>query len=425
MRIIFLGLLATVALHSADERKIALETAAQADFDRVLATAPNLASAAKCLQSQAMLLAVATPGEAPPIVFRKAYCQLANAAATQNRTTIGQAAEMFDEAIADGEALSAKQKIPFNVAPTWRILASVARLNAGAPPESQEQSLSQAVDADAADWSGCQGNAAGVEFCHTVHQLGSAWLGWIALKRGDSLAAGRRFANGNAPGWTRWVAGMDFYRQGNYAGAAANYGSAIGSWRAARPDSVAQRMSPLLAMPEALADWGGAQLAANDLIGALANLDAAVKADSANARALYLRGLAKQHLGRNDAAMEDLNLASRAAFAKSGDTAAAEAHLFRGISLYWRKEFMRAEEEFASAMNAGIAESWQSDARAWRLLAAVAGGACGDSRRALESAMTSISPFFPKVDARAAFAACPATASESVFPNRRIVLQFP
>src|SRR5271166_3523685 len=104
MRILFLGLLATMPLYGTDARKLALETAAQADFDRVLTVAPDLASAAKCLQSQAMLLAVATPGETPPIVFRKAYCQLANAVATQNRTAMGQAAEMFDEAVADGEA---------------------------------------------------------------------------------------------------------------------------------------------------------------------------------------------------------------------------------------------------------------------------------------------------------------------------------
>ena len=424
MRIFFLALLTTIPLHGADARKLALEAVAQADFDRVLAIAPDLAMTTKCLQSQAMVLAVATPGETVPILFRKAYCQLANAAATQNRAAIGQAAEMFDEAIADGEALSAKQKIPFNVPSTWRILASVARLDAGVPPESQEQLLSRILDADAG-WSGCQGNAAEVEFCHTVHQLGSAWLGWIALKRGDLLAAGRRFGNANAEGWKRWVAGMGMYRQGNYASAATDYGQALGMWREDRRDSLIQEMSPRPVMSEALADWGGAQLAANDLNGALANLDAAVKADSANARALYLRGLTKQHLGRNDAAAEDLNLASRAAFAKNGDTAAAEAHLFRGISLYWRKEFMRAEEEFASAMNAGSAESWQSDARAWRLLAAVAGGACGDSRRALESAMTSISPFFPKADAHSVSTACPATESQNVLPNRRIVLQFP
>jgi tetratricopeptide (TPR) repeat protein len=425
MRILFLALLAAVELCGTDARKLALETAAQADFDLVLTAPPELAAATKCLQSQAMLLAVATPEETPSIVFRKAYCQLANAAVTQNRTALGQAAETFDEAIADGEAASGKQKTPFNIPSTWRILASIARLNAGAPPESQEQALSRAVDADAEDWSGCHGNAAAVEFCHSVHQLGSAWLGWIALQRGDPFAAERLFANGNTPAWTKWVAGMSAYRQGNYADAAADYGQAIGMWREARPDSLVREMSPRQAMSEALADWGGAQLAANDPNGALTNLDAAVKTDSTNARALYLRGLAKQHLGRNDAALDDLNLASRAAFSKNGDAGAAEGRLYRGISLYWRKEFMRAEDEFAGALNGGIAPSWQSDARAWRLLAAVAGGACGDSRRALEGAMASISPYFPKTEARAAFAACPSTASQNVFPNRRSVLQFP
>jgi tetratricopeptide (TPR) repeat protein len=425
MRIPLLALLATLPLYGADAQKLALEAAAQADFERVSTGATDLATTTRCLQSQAMLLAVATPVETPPILFRKAYCQLANGVVSQNRTAIGQAAETFDEAIADGEALSLKQKTPFHLPGAWHILSSVARLNAGAPPDSQDQPLSRAVDGHSGDESGCQTNGDRLEFCHTVHQLGSAWLGWIALKRGDLLVAGRRFANGKTPGWTNWIAGMDLYRRGNYAGAAAEYGQAIGIWREAHPDTLMARMGPQPVMPEALADLGGAELAANDLAGALASLDAAVKADSSNSRALYLRGLTKQHLGRNDAALEDLNLASRAAFARNGDAGAGEAHLFRGISFYWRKEYTRAEDEFASAMNAGVTEPWQSDARAWRLLAAVAGGACGDSRRALESAMASISPYFPRGDARAAFAACPATATQNVLPNRRFVLQFP
>lgn len=260
---------------------------------------------------------------------------------------------------------------------------------------------------------------------HGVRQLGSAWLGWIALKRGDPLEAGPRFANANAPGWREWLAGLQAFRVWNYSVAAADYGKAIGIWREARPDSWTQRMNPMPEMSEALTDWGGAQLAANDPRAALANLDAAIKADAANSRALYLRGLAKQHLGRKDDATDDLNLASRAAFAKKGDAGAAEAHVYRGISLYWRKEFLRAENEFASALNSDIAAPWQSDARAWRHLAAVSGGACAASRSALERAMASVSPYFPRVEANAALAACPATASENVLPNRRFVLQFP
>jgi tetratricopeptide (TPR) repeat protein len=432
MRVLFLTILAAVPVHGADAQKLALDIAAQLDFERVLSLpTPDLATASKCVQSQAMLLAVAAPVETPQLTFRKAYCQMADAIASQNRTALAQAAQTFDDAIAAEEAASVRQKHPQNVPNTltaphmWRILAAVARLNAGATVESQEQSLSRAVDADVEDGTGCQTNGASARFCHSVHQLGSAWLGWIALGRGDPLAAGRRFANANAPGWPEWMAGLEAFRVGNYSAAATDYGKAIWVWREALPNSLTQRMNPQPEMSEALTDWGGAQLAASDPRTALANLDAAIKADAGNSRALYLRGLAKQHLGRKDDAADDLNLASRAAFAKKGDAGAAEAHLYRGISLYWRKEFTRAENEFASALNGEIVASWQSDARAWRHLAAVTGGACGASRSALERAMASVSPYFPRAEANAALAACPATASENVLLNGRIVLQFP
>jgi tetratricopeptide (TPR) repeat protein len=432
MRVLFLTVLAAVPLHGADVQKLALDIAAQADFERVLAlSAPDLASTAKCVQSQAMSLAVASAVEAPQLTFRKAYCQMADAVASQNRTALAQAAQGFDDAIAAAEAVPVKEKrtqnVPYllNAPHTWRILAAVARLNAGATSESQEQLLSRAVDSDSEYGEGCQTNAVSARFCRSVHQLGSAWLGWMAREQGDPLAAARRFANANAPGWKEWIAGLEAFRQGNYSIAAADYGKAIGIWHESHPDSLTQRMNPVPDMSEALTDWGGAQLVANDPRAALANLDAAIKTDAANSRALYLRGLAKQHLGRKDDAMDDLNLASRAAFAKKGDAGAAEAHVFRGITLYWRKEFLRAENEFASALNGDIAAPWQSDARAWRLLAAVASGACGASRSALERAMASVSPYFPRTDANAALATCPATASGSFLQDRRFVLQFP
>src|SRR5579863_832965 len=147
MRILVLALLAALSSRATDLQKLTLETAAQADFVAVLRSpAPDVASSAKCVQSQAMLLAIATPGEAAPIVFRQGYCSLASAAATQTSAAFGQAAEVLDNAIADAQAASARQKIPQRVPPSWHILASVARLNAGAVAESQEQSLAQAVD---------------------------------------------------------------------------------------------------------------------------------------------------------------------------------------------------------------------------------------------------------------------------------------
>jgi Tfp pilus assembly protein PilF len=166
-------------------------------------------------------------------------------------------------------------------------------------------------------------------------------------------------------------------------------------------------------MAQALVDWGGAQLASGDAAAALTTFDASIKADSSNSRAYYLRALAEQRSGREDAATKDFDLASRAALAETGADAAARAHFYRGIVFYRRKEFQRAENEFASAMNSDVPSDWRADARAWRLLAAVAGGSCGASRESLSRAEGSASPYFPKQQADSAMAACPVTSAES------------
>ena len=83
MRTLLLALLASVAVHAADERKVALEAAAQVSFERVQAPVTiDLAATVKCAQAQAMLLAVATPEESASLVFRKAFCSLAGAGLT-------------------------------------------------------------------------------------------------------------------------------------------------------------------------------------------------------------------------------------------------------------------------------------------------------------------------------------------------------
>jgi tetratricopeptide (TPR) repeat protein len=429
MRTLFLALMAVLPFFAADELKPPLVAAADADFERVVnAPAPDMAASAKCVQSQAMLFAVATPEEVARVVFRKAYCELAHAEATHNRAAFEPAAEEFDDAIADAQSAYTRQKLPHNATPvgpdvpsTWRILNAVARLNAGASPESQERTLALGVDEAAVaseplNPASCQSNGAAMEFCRSVKQLGSAWLGWMALERGDRVVAARRFKEGNVPEWSDWVSGLDAFRAGNYVDAASKEGRAIAEWRKTPPQSLQQRLGPQPSMPMMLTEWAGAQLAAGDSNTALANLDAALRSDPAIGRALYLRAVAKQRLRRNEAAMDDYNLASRAAFSKPGDAAAAEAHFYRGIALYWRKEFVHSEDEFATALNGDPVASWLPDARAWRHMAAVAGGACGSSRESLTRELAAVSPYFPKAEAAAVTAACPLTAA--VLPIR-------
>jgi tetratricopeptide (TPR) repeat protein len=159
-------------------------------------------------------------------------------------------------------------------------------------------------------------------------------------------------------------------------------------------------------MSDALAELGGAQLLAGDPAGALTTLNQAVRRDSTNARALYFRARAQDAAGRTEAAIADYNLAARNALAKASDAASGEAHLYRGISLYRRKDFTKAEDEFSNALNFEISPAIRADAVAWRRLSAVAGGSCEVGRKYLEEALPSVSPYFPRDEARATMRSC-------------------
>jgi tetratricopeptide (TPR) repeat protein len=147
-------------------------------------------------------------------------------------------------------------------------------------------------------------------------------------------------------------------------------------------------------------------LLAGDCAGAIIALDRAANVSRENARAFYLRALARERSGHLEDALSDYNLASRAAFASAPELASGDAHLYRGILLYRRKDYARAEAEFSSALNFGIAPSLRADAIAWRHLAAVAQGGCQDSREFLGRSLSIVSPFFPRQEAQAVAAAC-------------------
>src|SRR5450759_2536717 len=189
-----------------------------------------------------------------------------------------------------------------------------------------------------------------------------------------------------------------FYRKGycNFAGAAASedprqflttaaeFDKAVEVW----PDRL--RKNPKHAPPEPVP----------------AALHPHAPAGVGSPHALYLRARAKELAGSKDAALADYNLASRTAFAAARDLASGEAHLYRGIVLFRRQDFARAEEEFSSALNFEMTGALLPDARAWRRLAAVAGGSCGESRQSLNLALAAVSPFFPRDEARSLASAC-------------------
>jgi tetratricopeptide (TPR) repeat protein len=243
----------------------------------------------------------------------------------------------------------------------------------------------------------------------------------MALGQENLDQAARDFSAFAGSGWPVWISGLRAFREAKYSQAETDYARALEAWRRAAREpapSLDARLAPHPDMASALADLGGAELLAGHPESAIATLDQAVNAAPAGARALYLRARAREKAGAAEAALADYNLASRTAFAQARDLASGEAHFYRGILLYRRKDYARAEDEFSSALNFEIPASLRADAAAWRHLAAVAGGACGISRQFLMRVLGSVSPYFPKEEAAALLSACRAGGPAGAAPPK-------
>jgi hypothetical protein len=405
--LVFAGAL---ALPAADDPRLVLALKAQSEFDRVeLAATPDLRHTVACVQTQASLIPLTSPEELPLIHYRKGFCTLAGAVVTHNANEFTEAAAEFDKAIEGWPARArhgARNQKPQPVPPALYVLSWVARLEAGWDAPSLERA--QAQIASFVEQPACSSSIMPAALCGDVLQVGRLWLGWMALHHDSLDAAAGYFAGSAGTGWPEWVAGRKAFLARGYPEAASQYRQAIGL--AKREDtSLTGRLAPRPDLPAELAEFGGAQVLAGNTTAAIATLDEAVKADPANARALYLRGRAKELARQTEAALTDYNLAGRTAFANAKELASGEAHLYRGILLYRRNDYSRAEDEFTNALNFDISAGLRADAAAWRHLAAVTGGSCA-TRPYLERSLSAVSPFFPMDEARAAIAACPPVA---------------
>src|SRR5262245_28352695 len=406
---VLLTLFGTI-LYGRDEEKLALVNKAQTDFDRVaLSWSPSLSDTATCAQSQAALLPVGTPEELSATHYRKAYCLLASAVITNNQQDYAAAAAEFDHAI---EAWPAALRKPPKNAPLEPVSSGLRVLAALAHASVDGETAAQLGLAAAVTNPSCTGALMQESACRQWVEIGRERLGRMALRSGSLPEAATYFSGASGTGWQEWTEGKQAFQSGNFKRAAERYTTAIATWRMlwAEPGPGFQRrMGPHPDLSAALADLGGAQLAAGFPATAVATLDTALKLDPASARAFYLRARAREVSGHAPEALADYNLAARAAFAVSEDLVSGEAHLYRGILLFRRKDFTRAEDEFSSALNFSIAEALRPDAEAWRHLAAVASGSCATARQNLERSLGTVSPYFPKAEARAIAAACPNT----------------
>jgi tetratricopeptide (TPR) repeat protein len=411
MKTCALALLATCLLSASDDRRLAIALKAQSDFDRVeLVARPRIADAEACVQSQAAALAVSLPEERSLLHFRKGYCAFAGAVATQDTSQFQAAVAELDKAADAWPARvskSAKHAVPEPVSPALRVFAGIVRLHAAsevAAMDSARQEIAAAMES-----ASCKSNLMSGTFCGQVLGAGAQWLGWFDLRDNRLEQAASHFSAVPDSGWSAWVQGRRDFADARYRAAAAQYAQATHLWTLiwqGEGPTLPQALGPRPQFNSALADWGGARLLAGDLSGAVVTLDAAIRVDPANAHALFLRARAKELAGRKDEALTDYNLASRTAFAAAQDLASGEAHLYRGIVLFRRKDYARAEDEFASALNFEMTGALRPDARAWRHLAAVAGGSCGSARQSLNLALPAVSPFFPQDEARSLASAC-------------------
>jgi len=406
-------LVGSPVMRAADPQQLALVVRAQSDFERVERTrGPELPDAARCEQSQAALLAVAPRTEVSSIHFRKGYCALIGATISHSKQGFQEAAGEFEQAI---QAWSDRTPPGRNIAPErvssgLLVLAAIARLDAGAGAGAAARELAGRDIAAAVDPAFCTGNLLPGDECRSVLEAGRVWLAALALDKDDLYQATTHLAGLSESAWGHWASGKRAFRDRQYAEAAAQYQRAVDLWMGEQRDpsaSLAVRLAPRLDLDVALTDWGGAQFLSGNWSQAIATLSAAVKADPHLARALYLRGRAEERSGMTEAALADYSLASRTALADAQDLSSGEAHLYRGVLLYRRKDYAHAEDEFSSALNFDISTTLRPDAEAWRHMAAVAAGSCGSSRTALEESLTRVTPYFPKDEARALAAACP------------------
>jgi tetratricopeptide (TPR) repeat protein len=415
MRICVLFLLGTSALFAADDYKLSLALRAETDFDRVeLDIHAQLDQANACIQSQAAAMAVAPRTELSSLNFRKGYCALIAATRTHRPGDFLEAAGDFEKSIAawpDTIGRNSADGVPQPVSSGLRILAAVSRLEAdpATPAEKDKAEIAAAVQQPA-----CPTAVMPVSMCQSMIGVGHQWLGWLDLQQNDLFGAAQEFSSAPQSPWAIWTAGRTAFHDRNYQEASARYGKAVQLWTGIEGATLAARLEPHPDLGRAQVDWGGAQILAGQPGEAIAPLDAAIKADPMLARAIYYRARAEDLTGRTDAAIADYNLASRTAFAVAKDLMSGEAHLYRGISLFRRKNYSQAEDEFASALNFGITGEMQHDAEAWRYMAAVAGGSCGSSRHLLEDSLAYASPFFPKQEARGLAAACPLSGGGSI-----------
>ena len=396
-------------LYGADENAVALALRAQADFDRVdTAAVPRLPETMACIQSQAAALPVTRTIEVPLIHYRRGFCRLLGAATiTKNRDELRDAARELDRAVSDWP-LRSKDPVPSGL----RILADAAHLKADGNSDPRV-----AADLEAAVNQGrCPATDMPSGKCQALLDAGRLWLSWIAARERRFADAARWTETLPESAWDAWAKGRLAAEARNFKSAVALYRTAVDRWAQPERPGLAAWIGPEPDRAEALYQFALAQYATKECAAAIASLDASVKLRPKDFRAIFLRGRARELCGQSG--LDDFELASRTAYANDGvPGASGQAHLYKGVAMFRRGDYTRAEQEFASALNFDPGSA-TPDARAWWHMAAVAAGSCDESARRLEQGLADVSGVFPGEEAASLLRKCPVGARTASGPSQ-------
>ena len=393
----YAALMMTGPLLASDD--LGLLSRAAYEFGRVHgAPRPELKNAIGCVQSQAALLPVAGPEEQHAVHFRKGLCELVagrlRGSEKENRDAVADLQQTIAKWPATSPGLSGGV----------RVALAVARLQVEGEEATVLENIARDLQAVIVRPQ-CLGSVPmSITECERYVDLGRVWLGWIRFRQGRLTESEEMLQRVPMTWWSQRVAGRNALGRRRYSEAVWRFERALA---APAPGGIPGALMPRADSPRMLYEFAEARAFAGNPAAALDTVNEAIKADPKNAQALFLRARLREMSGLSKESQADYELASRTAFANV-DTPfeAGYAHYYRGVSLFRRRDFARAENEFASALNFEIAEDAKPDVNAWRSMAVLAGGACGSSAVQLRAALSGTSPLFPTVEAEQLLAGC-------------------
>lgn len=374
---------------------------AQTDFERVvLVPSPQLADAATCVQSEAAMVPVARPEELSQVHFRKGYCLLLHSVLTRDPGESRQADTEFRAALSSWPVpKGAASALPPDAA-GLSILSAIARIEAGLDGKNLPD-LERDLE-NSATQPGCTGTVIPLSICQSTLATGRLWQAWLAERQDHLPQAARLLQTFSGSGWAYWVTARESLDSRRYSEAASAFQEALRAWGVRRaPVGTLSFLAPQPDIPRAQEALGAAQFLAGDAAAAVATLDTGIRGvRGQDARAIFVRALARDALGNSKGALEDYNLASRTALAHASDSSpSGEGRYYRGVWLFRQKDYERAETEFASALNQGVGAALRADVTAWWRLTPVARGECDSSVSYLRSSLETVSGFFPRQEA--------------------------